>query len=63
MKFELTLCPKCLHNFASRPNTKVRRADYTNKHKEPCCFCQVSFGYDYVIEEKSSIHNVKSHIC
>lgn len=61
MKNELTLCPKCLSDFAANPNTRVYRSDYLQTNKEPCDFCQVRFGYDYVIEEKqmSSVRLVK----
>lgn len=63
MKMVFTLCPKCRQNFALKPNTIIRRADYNQKHKEPCCFCQVRFGYDYIIEEKPTLQIAKSHIC
>lgn len=55
MKNELTLCPKCLSDFAAKPNIMVYRVDYLQIEKEPCCFCQVRFGYDYVIEEKRNV--------
>lgn len=55
MKNELTLCPKCLSNFAAKPNTTVYRVDYLQINKETCCFCQARLGYDYVIKENSQV--------
>lgn len=60
----LTLCHKCLSDFRNKPQTRIRRADYMQITKEPCCYCQVRYGYDYKIEE-TDLSNVgcnKSHI-
>ncbi len=64
MNMVLTLCYKCLNDFRNKPQTKVRRVDYTQITKEPCCYCQVRYGYDYEIEEldPSTASRNKSHI-
>lgn len=59
----LTLCYKCLSDFSNKSHIKVRRANYSQITKEPCCYCQVRLGYDYEIEENdlSSVLIKKSH--
>ena len=52
MKIELTLCQECLDNFLLNPQTIIHRTNYKQSTKERCCFCQVRWGFDYVIEEK-----------
>ena len=61
---ELTLCNKCLNDFMLNDNTTIRRANLMQFEKEPCCFCQVRLGYDYIIEDKnlSNVQSKKSHI-
>lgn len=61
---ELTLCYKCLNNFRLDQNSIVRRADYMQLNKEPCSFCQVRMGYDYIVEKRnmSNVQSEKSHI-
>ena len=55
MKIELTLCQECLDNFLLNPQTIIHRTNYRQITKDRCCFCQVRFGYDYVIEEKRNV--------
>ena len=42
-----TLCPRCLNAFRNTRGIRVRRADPYQLTKEPCTYCQTSFGYDY----------------
>ena len=63
-KIELPLCYRCYKEFDMNPDTVIRRANILQTVMEPCCFCQVRFGYDYVIEEKemSSMRLKNKHI-
>jgi hypothetical protein len=48
-----TLCPRCLNAFRNTRGIRVRRADPYQLTKEPCTYCQTSFGYDYYIQPTS----------
>ena len=48
-----TLCPRCLNAFRNTRGIRVRRADPGQIVKEPCTYCQTSFGYDYYIQPTS----------
>ena len=48
-----TLCPHCLNAFRNTRGIRVRRADPGQIVKEPCTYCQTSFGYDYYIQPTS----------
>lgn len=48
----LCLCPVCAKVFYESPEHFIKRADYGQKKKEVCMFCQNRKGYDYLIRKK-----------
>ena len=48
-KMELCLCKRCLGAFSSTKRYMIERADLYAVIREPCTFCQVGMGYDFVI--------------
>ena len=50
-----TLCPRCLNAFRNTRGIRVRRADPYQLTKEPCTYCQTSFGYDYYIQRAEAV--------
>ena len=52
----MTLCPTCLQAFCDLPGMTVHRLDPFQKAKEPCCYCSVRTGYDYVLFDKRKSH-------
>lgn len=53
----LTLCPTCRRNFEETPNKVVIKADYEQKYKDTCCFCNTRNGYDYVVMNAGGAKN------
>lgn len=47
------LCRRCLDDFRSRPNVVVSRLDPFAVEKDVCTICNVRYGYDYVVYEKT----------
>ncbi len=47
------LCHRCLDDFRSRPNVIVSRLDPFADEKDVCTICNVRYGYDYVVSERS----------
>ncbi len=54
----------CLKDFRLNQNTVIRRINHQQIEKEPCSFCQVRMGFDYIVEERnlSNVRNSGSHI-
>ena len=49
---QLCLCPVCAKVFYESPEHFIQRADYGQRKKEVCMFCQSRKGYDYLIRKK-----------
>ena len=49
---QLCLCPVCAKIFYESPEHFIKRADYGQRKKEVCMFCQSRKGYDYLIRNK-----------
>lgn len=49
---ELCLCGRCAGSFYHLPDHIVRRLDPDQYYKEPCDYCGVRTGFDYLIFEK-----------
>ena len=47
------LCHRCLDDFRSRPNVIVSRLDPFAVEKDVCTICNIRYGYDYVVSERS----------
>ena len=51
-KMELCLCRRCLEAFYRTHRYKIYRVDPYEVVREPCVYCQVGTGYDFVIVPK-----------
>ena len=46
---EICLCPRCASQFYNSPHYYIKRADYNQTTKEPCTYCNIRSGYDFLI--------------
>lgn len=51
-KMVMCLCRRCLEAFYRTRRYKIYRADPYEVVREPCIYCQVGSGYDFVIVPK-----------
>lgn len=47
---ELCLCPICAGTYYNTPGYRVRRSEPNQTKKDKCTYCNVRYGYDYLIE-------------
>ncbi len=47
---ELCLCSICAGAYYNTPGYRVRRSNHEQQKKEKCTYCNVRYGYDYLIE-------------
>lgn len=46
---ELCLCSRCASQFYNSRHYFIKRADYDQTAKEPCTYCNIRTGYDFLI--------------
>ena len=56
-EMELCLCSFCAHTFYDMAEYRIVRKDPYQTEKEPCTYCSIRLGYDFVITRKSSVRN------
>ena len=51
-QISMTLCGKCLDSYRRANAYHIRRANPSQLIKEPCMFCGIRLGYDYLLTPK-----------
>ena len=51
-QFSMTLCGRCLDSYRRSNAYHISRADPSQFVKEPCMFCGIRMGYDYLLTPK-----------
>ncbi len=54
-QMELCLCATCANSFYSIPTYRIVRKDPYQVDKEPCTYCGIRLGYDFLISKKSNV--------
>ena len=54
-QMELSLCAACANGFYSIPTYRIMRKDPYQVDKEPCTYCGIRLGYDFLISQKSNV--------
>lgn len=47
---KLCLCPTCAGTYYNTPGYRIRRSEPNKTKKDRCTYCNVRYGYDYLIE-------------
>jgi len=51
---EMCLCPTCAGTYYNMPGYRVRRSQLNQTQKDRCTYCNVRYGYDYLIETSNA---------
>lgn len=54
LKMELCLCGVCAHHFYNSPASHIRRKDPYQLEKDVCTFCNVRYGFDYIVSSRNA---------
>lgn len=54
-KLVLCLCHSCASQFYSLPDHHIKRLDYYQEIKDKCDYCNMRFGFDFVVTHRNKV--------